>query len=40
LKVGGVQTEEKKEKNAFGKLESLLFFLLFFHYSFAFAFKR
>jgi hypothetical protein len=39
LKVGEVQREEEK-KNMFCKLESLFFFLLFFHYSFSFALQR
>jgi hypothetical protein len=39
LQVRGVQREGKK-KNMFCELESLFFFLLFFHYSFSFALKR
>jgi hypothetical protein len=34
LKVGGLQREEKKEKNMFCELESLFFFLLFFRLHF------
>jgi uncharacterized membrane protein (DUF485 family) len=30
----------KREKKKFYKLESLFFFLLFFHYSFSFAFQK
>jgi hypothetical protein len=40
LKVRGVQREEKKETYMFCELESLFFILLFFHYSFSFAFQR
>jgi hypothetical protein len=37
LKVGGVQ---KQKKNMFCELESLFFFLLFFHYALSFALER
>jgi hypothetical protein len=40
LKVGGVLREQKKKKKMFCELESLFFFLLFFHYSFSFALQR
>jgi len=39
LKKGGVQREGEKKKT-FGKLKSLFFFLLFFHYFFSFALQR
>jgi hypothetical protein len=39
LKIGGVEREGKKKKT-FCELESLFFFLLFFHYSFSFALNR
>jgi len=39
LKVGGVQREEKKTPT-FCELESLFFFLLFFHYSFSLALQN
>jgi hypothetical protein len=41
LKVRGVQREGKtKKKITFCELESLFFFLLFFHYSISFALQR
>jgi hypothetical protein len=40
FKVGEVQREEKRKKNAFCELKNLFFFLLFFHYSFSFALQR
>lgn len=40
LKVGEVQREEKKKNVVFYKLETLFFFLLFFHYCFSFALQR
>jgi hypothetical protein len=36
----GSKKEKKQKKNMFCKLESLFFFLLFFHYSFSFKFQR
>jgi hypothetical protein len=36
----GVQKEEKMKRNMFCELESLFFFLLFFHYSFPFALQK
>jgi hypothetical protein len=40
LKARRVQREGGKKKTTFCELESLFFFLLFFHYSISFALQR